>query len=137
MCEGIDTPLDFSSVAQADGAHFSSKRWCNGLSGSQKSGSRGKSRILEHSYARNAWCNLFEKLKPFSPNAKVKNCKAGRITAGPSEAIHEASADWVGGLHEHDRCRRGQLLQRPNLRRAHRENYVGVQCKQLHCSPPN
>ena len=76
--------------------------------------------------------DMFERLQPLAADGELETGEPGEIAAGAGEVRHEAAADRIGHLHEHDR-QGVPLSQSRHHRRAGGEDQVRREADQLGC----
>src|SRR5436190_19420494 len=66
---------------------------------------------VDQSDARNARRNFSQHLQPLSPNCWLVGHEPRDVAARPRYALNEAEANWIVGVHEHNRDGARRLLQ--------------------------
>src|SRR4029077_9517371 len=85
---------------------------------------RGYSGISKDRHSSHVGRNLFEKFEPFRGHAVLEQNKTRGIAAWPRQIIHEASADRIDSMCEHDRHGLGYSLQRRHSLAGRGQDYI-------------
>src|SRR3954462_12004849 len=89
-------------------------------------------RIEDESHTLHCWRNMFERLQPLAAYGEFETGEAGEVAPRAGKVLHEAVANRINHLHEHDRWGIA-LAQSRRYRRAGRKDYVRAETDQFRC----
>jgi hypothetical protein len=108
----LDRALEFAGIAHVQRRCLDPERGHRRLDRSPLTDPSGDGRIAKDGGARDVRRRLFEQLQPLRADAVFELDESGDIAAGPRQALHYTSANWIGHVGEHDRHALGRLQQR-------------------------
>src|SRR5262249_44892952 len=107
-----DGTFHIAGVDDVDGSQVHAKRLRRGLEDAELSERGGIGRVAKHPRTFQVGNDLLEHLQPFRADRVLKQSKSRGVATWPCQAVHKASADWVGYVAEHDWQSAGGPLQR-------------------------
>ena len=89
-------------------------------------------RIEDESHTLHCGRDMFERLQPLAAYGEFETGEAGEVAPRAGKVLHEAVANRINHLHEHDRWGIA-LAQSRRYRRAGRKDYVRAETDQFTC----
>src|SRR6516164_6335656 len=110
--------FDLFGIAGIDRADLHLEQWCHGLDDGKIVGSRALTGLPKDRHSHHIWRDPLEQFQPFRAEAIFKRHETRGIAAWSRKAVHQASANRIGGTYEHDWHSTGHLQQRRHARGA-------------------
>jgi hypothetical protein len=128
-----DAALDFAAIVHPNGPEFDAKRVRHRSNSGELADARGRNWIAKYRSQLNRWRYFLEQFEPFCAKAVLEIGKPGHIATGSRHVFHEAGADWISDLHEHDGYGTRRLPQGCHSRRASAHDDIGFGSNQFRC----